>query len=145
MFSTPGRRHFFAKKRPRGLKIRVVYAIIGIHARERNPPFPLLWHWKRFNPFPFKHTRASPPPSGKPHPPGARRRSPHRRIRKSPDESVCTPKSVCRGRCLHRPTQLAPILRKSPANAQLPHFTLLLHISVYNVPCKKSLFSCSLY
>ena len=51
----------------------------------------------------------------------ARRRSPHRRIRKSPDESVCTPKSVCRGRCLHRPTRHAPILRKSPANAQLPH------------------------
>ena len=66
-----GGRHFFAKKRPRGLKIRVVYAIIGINARGRNPPFPLLWHWKRFDPFPFKHTRASPPPSGKPHPPPA--------------------------------------------------------------------------
>ena len=37
----------------------------------RNPPFPALWHWKRFNPFPFKHTRASPPPSGKPQPPPA--------------------------------------------------------------------------
>ena len=59
-----GAASFFAKKRPRGLKIRVVYAIIDIHARGRNPPFPLLWHWKRFDPFLFKHTRASPPPSG---------------------------------------------------------------------------------
>ena len=125
-----GAASFFRKKTPARLENTCSICYHWYTCQRAEPPFPLLWHWKRFNPFPFKHTRASPPPSGKPHPPGARRRSPYRRIRKSPDESVCTPKSVCRGRCLHRPTQLAPILRKSPANAQLPHFTLLLHISV---------------
>ena len=149
------------------MKIRVVYAIIGTHARGRPPLFRchgtgnVLILSPSSTPGLPRPPRGSPTPLRRPPPQlvGAglcSARSPRRRIRKSPGESVCTPKSVCRGRCLHRPTQLAPILRKFPANAQLPHGpmctgkrqthirnapssrTAVTGIGPYRAPCKSA-------
>ena len=59
-----GAASFFRKKTPARLENTCSICYHWYTCQRAEPPFPLLWHWKRFNPFPFKHTRASPPPLG---------------------------------------------------------------------------------